>query len=98
MEKLFEQSPQEFILADKALRELGQMQYVMRPLTNIFPDEYPNLGDGIRYSGKYDNYYDIKIHKDDVVEYAERYIDWKNKTSAFPMNKIEIIEKIKLKL
>lgn len=82
------------------LRDLGQLQYVMRPLTNAFPTEYPNLGEGIRYEGDYSNYHTIKIHKDDILIYAERYIDWKNLNSTpfSKLNKEKIIENLKIKI
>jgi hypothetical protein len=89
----------DFVEAGKFLGILGQSQYVMRPLTNAFPEEYPNLGEGIRYEGSYDDYHFIKIHKDDILKYAERYIDWKNsKMPLGRMDKEKTLEEIKKEL
>lgn len=93
-----ESSP-DFVNAGDYLYVLGQDQYVSRPLTNVFPDKYPNLGEGIRYEGSYDDYHNIKIHKDDVLPYAQRYIDWKNTTGIpFSESKEELLEKISKEL
>ncbi len=88
----------DYISFGEALGVLGQSQYVTRPLTNVFPDEYPFLGEGIRYTGSYDMYHFIKIHKDDVLEYASRYIDYKNQTGPFKIDKEKKLEEIKEKL
>ncbi len=88
----------DYISFGKALGALGQPQYVTRPLTNVFPDEYPFLGEGIRYIGSYDMYQFIKIHKDDVLEYASRYIAYKNETSPIKINKEEKLKEIEMAL
>lgn len=88
-----EKEHQGYVNISEALEILGQSQYVARPLTNAFPDDYPNLGEGIRYEGTYDNYHSIRIHPDDVLLYAERYIDYKNKTS-FTTDKEATLRKI----
>lgn len=76
------------------LAELGQAQYVARPLTNAFPDEYPNLGENIRYEGSYDKYHDITIHPDDILTYVNRYIDYKNQISPFQLDKESMLKKV----
>jgi hypothetical protein len=36
-------------------------------------DWYPNLGEGLRITGKPSDYHSLKIHKDDVETFVERY-------------------------
>lgn len=88
----------DYLRMSDVLKELGQAQYLARPLTNAFPDEYPNLGEGIRYEGTYDNYHEIKIHPDDVLVYAEKFIDYKNQTSPFKIDKESVLKSISEKL
>lgn len=41
---------------------------------------YPNLGQGLRFKGDPYDYHNVRIHKDDIEEFARRY-------SAFIMSK-----------
>jgi hypothetical protein len=34
---------------------------------------YANLGDGLRFSGRYTDYHTVKIHKDDIEEFIRRW-------------------------
>jgi hypothetical protein len=98
LENQQEKNP-DFLNAGDFLYELGQDQYVMRPLVNVFPDKYPNLGEGIRFQGSYDDYHNIKIHPHDILLYAEKYINWKNTTGIpFSESKEDLLEKIKIEL
>ena len=88
----------DYVLANDVLSSLGRMEFVMRPLTNVFPDKYPYLGEGIRYHGSYDDPDTMEIHPDDVMEYASRYIDWNNQDEALSVSKDDILRGIKRKL
>lgn len=50
-----------------------QCQYASRYVTGRH-DEYPNLGEGLRFQNLDDsNYHAIMIHRDDVEEFVKRY-------------------------
>lgn len=40
---------------------------------------YPNLGEGLRFSGDTNMYHSLKIHKDDVKEFMRRYKEYVDK-------------------
>ena len=65
-------------LSDIARGLLGrQTQYISRLIDGTDP-EYPNLGESFKFSNVFregkgtGNYYDYKIHKDDVQELVKR--------------------------
>ena len=56
---------------DFCRKEIGmQCQYGSRYLTG-FPG-YPNLGEGLRFTGNCGDYHAINIHKDDAAIFKER--------------------------
>ena len=57
---------------DVARKQLGmQCQYASRYLLD------QGLSQGIRWTGDVHNYHGLKIHKDDVVKFVERVLDWR---------------------
>jgi len=36
-------------------------------------DDYPDLGQGLRFQGNTNNYHSLMIHKNDVAEFVKRY-------------------------
>lgn len=65
-------------LGDIARGEIGrQAQYVSRLIDGLL-EEYPNLGEGLRFSNVYRNekatgdYHNYKIHKDSIEEFVKR--------------------------
>jgi len=75
-----------------ATKKLGQSQYISRfvnPNEELRTDGTPFFED-IRISGNPDDYHSIKIHKDDVFKFIEKWFDYKKKTSfLFKERKIE---------
>ena len=55
-----------------------QGQYGARYADDLDKD-YPNFGEGLRIQGNTGNYHDMKIHVDDVIEFVEKVIEYKNK-------------------
>ena len=49
-----------------------QAQYGSRYVDG-FQGEYPNLGEGLRFEGKPDDYHSLRIHKDDIGEFVRRF-------------------------
>ena len=65
-------------LGDIARGELKrQTQYISRFIDNTDP-EYPNLGESLKFKNVFreekgtGNYYDYKIHKDNIEEFVRR--------------------------
>lgn len=48
-----------------------QAQYVSRCIDGRHG--LPNLGEGLRFLGRPEDYHDVKIHRDDVDEFVRRY-------------------------
>ena len=77
-----ESEPQEISL-NKICREnnLGQSQYISRYLIpenfERRDQDYPYLGEGLRVYGDVFDYYEVSIHKDDVMEFVKRVLDYK---------------------
>ena len=42
-------------------------------------DEYPNLAEDLRFSGRIDMYHSLRIHKDDVEKFVERVEEYREK-------------------
>lgn len=59
-------------LGDVARSRCGmQCQYASRYIDGRI-EGYPNLGDGLRFTGNPDNYHSVRIHRDDVDAFVER--------------------------
>lgn len=72
--------------ADIARELLGkQTQYASRLIDGLFPDDYPNLGEGLRFKNVFregrgtGNYFDYMIYKDDIDEFTKRAKDYYKK-------------------
>jgi hypothetical protein len=58
---------------DVSRGRLGQQcQYGSRYIDGRI-EGYPNLGEGLRFQGRPENYHSFKIHRDDVEEFVRRY-------------------------
>ncbi len=58
---------------DVSRGELGkQAQYGSR-YVNGFRDEYPNLGEGLRFEGNPSDYHSLRIHHEDIDEFVRRF-------------------------
>lgn len=62
-----------------AMKKLGQTQY-----SSVFVNPHPKLHedgepyfDDIRIDGNPDNYYDFKIHPDDIRKFVEKWLEYK---------------------
>lgn len=61
------------LFGDVSREELKkQTQYGSRYVDG-FQGEYPNLGEGLRFKGNPDDYHSLKIHKDDIKEFVNRF-------------------------
>ena len=57
-------------------RALGQNQYASRYAAG--QHGYPNLGDGLRWKNlDSSNYHDIRIHRDDLLEFHHRVEEYR---------------------
>ncbi|MBT4849416.1 hypothetical protein HON36_01025 [Candidatus Parcubacteria bacterium] len=54
-----------------------QCQYGSRYIDGKL-DDYPNLGEGLRFEGDTSDYHFIKIHKDDVTEFIKRVREYQS--------------------
>ena len=64
-------------ISDVSIGLLGQQgQYVSRYVDGIL-EGYPKLGQGLRVEGDSENYYSMKIHKDDVIKFVDKYKDYR---------------------
>ncbi len=81
-----------YISFDKAMRKLGQTQYTsmfVNPHDKLREDGTPYFED-IRIQGNPDNYYDLKIHQDDVRKFIEQWIEYKKQNNpSFNDKKVE---------
>lgn len=57
-----------------------QAQYASRYVDGVIED-YPNLGEGLRFKGDPSDYHSLRIHKDDVQEFVQRVTLYKKSTS-----------------
>ena len=67
------------------LRCIGQAQYSSRfvnPNPKLHDDGTPFF-DNIRIEGDPDDYHSLKIHKDDIKKFIERWLEYKKETSPF---------------
>lgn len=55
-----------------------QSQYASRYIDGT-KEGYPNLGEGLRFDGRADDYHDVCIHKDDVEEFVRRVKEYKER-------------------
>lgn len=84
MEKIESKEDLDYIrLGD--LTKLGQTQYTSRfvnPNEKLHNDGTPYF-DEIRIKGDPDNYHSLKIHKDDVRKFVEKWFEYQKQTSLF---------------
>lgn len=52
-----------------------QCQYASRYVDGVI-DGWKNLGEGLRFKGNTNVYHSLRIHKDDVEEFVQRYNDY----------------------
>ncbi len=52
---------------------LGQTQYISRYINPNLDEEYPMLGEGLRFKGNPSNYHNVEIHVDDIEKFLRRY-------------------------
>jgi len=52
-----------------------QSQYGSRYVDGM-AEEYPSLGDGLRFEGTPDDYHSLRIHKEDIAEFVRRYREY----------------------
>ena len=74
-----------FVSFKEAMKKLGQTQYssmFVNPNPKAHDDGLPFFSD-IRIEGEPSNYYDFKIHKDDIRKFIEMWLNYKKKTSPF---------------
>ncbi len=63
---------------DVARRSLNQQsQYASRYIDGAL-EEYPNLGDGLKFKGSPSDYHDVKIHKDSIEEFVKRIREYQD--------------------
>lgn len=56
---------------DVARKQIGQQcQYARHYLKN------PEINEGIRWEGKFEDYHSLTIHKDDVEKFVTRSLTW----------------------
>ncbi|MFA6446131.1 MAG: hypothetical protein WCW14_02675 [Candidatus Paceibacterota bacterium] len=56
-----------------------QSQYASRYVNGML-GEYPNLSEGLRFDGNPEDYHELAIHKDDVVEFVRRVKEYLDKS------------------
>ena len=74
-----------FVSFNEVTRKLGQAQYVRRFVNSdkrFHDDGTPYFSD-IRVDGDPDDYYNLKIHIDDVRLFIEKWFEYKKMTSPF---------------
>lgn len=75
----------DFVSFDEVMRKLGQTQYIslfVNPHPQAREDGTPYFSD-IRIEGDPNDYYDFKIHRDDVEKFIEKWLEYKKETSPF---------------
>lgn len=91
-EKIEENESSSYVDFRDATKKLGQAQYISRfinPNPKLHEDGTPYF-EGIRTEGNLDDYYDIKIHADDLIKFVERWLEYKKETNPlYKNNKIE---------
>jgi len=77
-EKQFNYDDQGFVEFGSVAMSLleQQAQYASRYADDL-DNDYPNLGEGLNIKGGCDNYRDMKIHKDDIVEFVKKVREYK---------------------
>lgn len=88
-EKLETNENLDFIPFNIALEKLGQVQYSSRfvnPHPKLHEDGTPFFSE-IRIEGNPDNYHSLKIHKDDIRIFIEKWFEYKKQSSPFFGNK-----------
>jgi len=66
------------------MKKLGQTQYIsvfVNPNPLLHDDGTPYFQD-IRIDGNPDDYYDFKIHSEDVRNFIEKWLEYKKSTNA----------------
>ena len=75
-----------------AMRNLGQAQYTswfVNPSPKLHDEGTPYFSE-IRIQGNPDDYYDFKIHKDDIRKFIEQWFAYKKETNPmFTGRKLE---------
>ncbi len=74
-----------YVNFNQVMKKLGQTQYssiLINPNPRAHEDSTPYFQE-IRIQGNPDSYYDVKIHKDDVRLFVEKWIEYKKTTSPF---------------
>jgi hypothetical protein len=88
--KIFENKESaDWIKFEIALKKLGQAQYVswfINPHPKLREEGIPYFDD-IRIEGNPDNYYGIKIHKDDIEKFIQKWLEYKKTSSPFYQEK-----------
>ena len=71
---IFEADKDGFVNFGEVSRRLLNMQaqYGSRFIDGAF-GEYPKLGEGLRIKGNSDDYHNLRIHRDDIDEFMNRY-------------------------
>jgi len=54
-----------------------QSQYAARYVHGVLGD--PNLGEGLRFKGNYDDYHFMKIHHEDIEEFLKRFREYEER-------------------
>jgi len=76
---------QEFVSLADVTKKLGQVQYISRfinPDKRFHEDGTPFFSD-IRIEGDPDDYYNLKIHRDDVRSFIKKWFEYKKVTNPF---------------
>ena len=91
-EKIEDNESPNYVNFRDATRKLGQAQYTswfINPNPKLHEDGTPYFEE-VRIEGNPDDYYDIKIHADDLRKFVERWLEYKKETN--PLYKDKKIE------
>ncbi len=75
----------DFVSFNKIARKLGQTQYVsifVNPNPRLHEEGEPYFSE-FRIQGNPDNYYDFKIHTDDIVPFIKKWFEYKKERGFF---------------
>lgn len=81
IERYLQEADEEGYVPFNADRRLGQNQYASRFIRG--KQDYPNLGDGLRFKFEDKGYHFIRIHRDDLEEFHRRVKDFQSKNDFF---------------
>ena len=66
----------EYIFVGEVFHTIGmQTQYGHRYIKGLYG--YPSLGDGLRFQYSNTSYHEIKIHRDDILMFAAKVLDYR---------------------